>query len=271
MKEKAKSQIERIENFISEHYEIRYNIVSNNFEYLKLDENNNKWSELNENDILIDLLKNNYKISQAVLVALLKSDFIEHFNPIKHYFENLPKWDGKTDYIGQLSKYIEVKDNDKERFIRNFKKAFIRNVASSLGIALNKQAFILSHTKQNSGKTTFIRWLCPPDLSPYITEELELNKDGLISLATNFMINLDELSTLSKKDINSLKSVISKDTIKVRLPYDRREKTIKRRCNFWGSTNEAEFLSDATGNVRWVCFELNGSTGICVNTGPVYH
>ena len=62
---------------------------------------------------------------------------------------------------------------------------------------------------------------------------------------------------LSKKDINHLKSVMSKDEIKTRLPYDKRASVLKRRCSFVGSTNNEEFLSDETGNVRWICFAIN--------------
>ncbi len=256
MKKSNKSKIQQAQDFIEKNYKIRYNVVSNRFEYLKLHKEPKEWTDLNENDVLIDLLKNHYQISQNILIALLKSDFVEKYNPLKDYFENLPKWNGKTDYIKKLSEYIRIKPEDKERFERNFKKMFLRSIASSLEIALNKQAFIIVHNKQNSGKSTFLRWLCPPKLQPYYTEEIGLDKDSLIALAENFIINLDELSTLSKKDINELKSVMSKDAIKVRLPYDKRTSVLKRRCNFVGSTNETEFLSDATGNVRWVCFEI---------------
>jgi len=252
-----KSNLEKALNFIKKKYKVRFNIVSNVFEFINLDKKETEWSELNENAIYIDLKFNHFNISQSDLVALLKSDFVEKYNPISDYFENLPKWNGKTDYIKQLSEYIDIKESDKQRFQKNLKKMLLRSVASGLEVALNKQAFIIVHNKQNSGKSTFLRWLCPPKLQPFYTEEIGLDKDSLIALAENFIINLDELSTLSKKDINELKSVMSKDAIKVRLPYDKRASVLKRRCNFVGSTNETEFLTDATGNVRWVCFEIN--------------
>lgn len=256
MKALNKSKIEQAQDFIKKNYKIRYNVISNRFESVNLNKESKIWAELNENDIYIDLKFKHYSISQSDLIALLKSDLVEKYNPIKEYFENLPIWNGETDYIKKLTEYIEVKEKDKERFERNFKKMLLRSIASSLEVSLNKQAFILVHAKQNSGKSTFLRWLCPPDLKEYYTEEIGLDKDSLIALSENFIINLDELSTLSKKDINELKSVMSKDAIKVRLPYDKRTSILKRRCNFVGSTNETEFLTDATGNVRWVCFEI---------------
>jgi predicted P-loop ATPase len=141
-------------------------------------------------------------------------------------------------------------------FNTQFKKMFVRTVASALGIKLNKHAFILVHDQQNSGKSTFLRWLCPRALSNHYIEDIGFDKDSLIALAENFIINLDELSTLSKKDINHLKSIMSKDEIKTRLPYNKRASVMKRRCSFVGSTNNEEFLSDETGNVRWICFTI---------------
>ena len=42
--------------------------------------------------------------SQANLKALVDSDYAKPFNPFVHYFTSLKPWDGKTDYIGQLTK-----------------------------------------------------------------------------------------------------------------------------------------------------------------------
>jgi predicted P-loop ATPase len=203
---------------------------------------------------------------------LLKSDFIEVYNPFTEYFNNLPQWDSKTDYISFLASF--VKTSDRQRFDSHFKKWLVRVVACALvdGI-FNKQAFILVHDKQNSGKSTFCRFLCPPVLQNYIAENLSIDKDSRILLCRNILINLDELSTLSKVEINSLKSLFSKDKINERLPYDRRNFILPRRCSFIGSTNQVEFLNDETGSVRWLCFvidEIDWSYSQKVNIDMVY-
>lgn len=133
----------------------------------------------------------------------------------------------------------------------------VRCIACALDDSVfNKQAFILIHENQNSGKSTFCRWLCPPFLKDYIAENINTDKDSLIALATNFIINMDELATLSKADKNTLKSFLSKDKVNVRMPYDAKTTIKPRRANFIGSTNKDEFLTDETGSVRWLCFEL---------------
>lgn len=248
--------ITRVEAYINRRYIIRYNVISNQFQS-RANNDEDKFELMNENNILRDLRTHHFNYPMSNLIELLKSDFVPKYNPIREYFENLPKWDGHTDHIANLAKYIELEDeSDRERFKRMFRKMFVRSIACSFEEAFNKHAFILVHEQQSSGKTTFLRWLCPDALKDYYTEHLSLDKDGMIALTENFIINMDELSTLSKYEINSLKSLLSKDKVKVRIPYERRPSILQRRCNFIGSTNRREFLTDETGNVRWICFVI---------------
>ncbi len=240
--------------FIAEHYQIRNNIVTN--EYECREKGAESFEMLNENNIFIKMQFSGLNISLNNLVALLKSDFIERFDPFREYFGNLPYWDQKTDYIASLAQFVKTKD--RIRFDLHFKKWLVRVVACALDDSyFNKQAFILVHDRQNSGKSTFCRFLCPSALANYIAENLSIDKDSRILLTRNLLINLDELSTLSKVEINSLKSLFSKDKINDRLPYDRRNSIIPRRCSFVGSTNQTEFLNDESGSVRWLCFVID--------------
>jgi len=251
-------QITRVEKFIKNHYEIRYNEVSNQFEYQIIADDEPKWIQLNENTIYRHLQKSFIRYSISDLLSLLKSDFTSVCNPIKEYFQNLEPWDQKTDYIQMLSKYIVLHNPkvDGDRFGRMLKKMFVRSIACGFEVQYNKQAFVFVSEKQNFGKTYFMRWLMPEKLKEYYTENINLDKDSLIALTENFIINMDELSSLTRFEVNSLKSIMSKDLVKVRVPYDRRPSLLRRRCNFVGSTNKTEFLNDETGNTRWICFNI---------------
>lgn len=135
----------------------------------------------------------------------------------------------------------------------------MRCVACSLDDQyFNKQALILVQDKQNSGKSTLTRFLTPTDLSEYQTENISIDKDSLIALCQNFIIIQDELSTLNRQEINAQKSLMSRSYVKVRHPYDRKPLMEPRRASIIGSTNKAEFLTDDTGSVRWLCFTLTG-------------
>lgn len=260
VKEKAKTNGNKFHlamKYITEHYEVRYNTVSTEFEYKLKEEADYK--NMNENDIFINMQLEGVALSLNNLMALLKSDFVQKYNPFFEYFQSLALWDRKTDYIHGLASYVTVGERDRKRFDIHFKKWMVRTVRCALVDSyFNKQAFILVHDKQNSGKSTFCRFLCPPALKDYIAENLSVDKDSRILLTTNLIINLDELSTLSKLEINALKSLFSKDKINDRLPYDRRNSIIPRRASFIGSTNQSEFLNDESGSVRWLCFNIEG-------------
>ena len=242
------------ETYLNEKYKFRYNNVSNKFEYKEKTED--KYKELNENNLYIKLQKSNINISINNLVALLKSDFINEFNPFLEYFNSLPKWDNQTDYIEELISHLKTKN--KARLSLHFKKWIVRAVRNAIDDNyFNKQAFVLVSNKQNSGKSTFCRFLCPPKLQDYIVENIGTDKDSLIAITENFLINLDELSTAEKNEINAFKSMFSKDKVKARLTYDKRASVHFRRANFVGSTDRWEFLTDENGSVRWLCFDID--------------
>jgi predicted P-loop ATPase len=93
-------------------------------------------------------------------------------------------------------------------------------------------------------------------LEAYYTENVSLDKDGIIAICKNFLVNLDELVGVAKADVNTLKSFISKSSVNVRLPYAKKAELMERICSFCGSTNRTDFLTDETGNVRWLIFEV---------------
>jgi predicted P-loop ATPase len=245
------------ENYLNKNYEIRHNIISNEIEISKIDSKD--WSELNENTLWIEMQKKSIKVPSSTLEKILRSDFVPKFNPFIDYFNALPIWDKTVDYITQYADYIKLSpDEDKEQYNYHFKKWCVRSVkCATIDNYFNKNAFVISDEGkgQNIGKTTWIRNLCPKTLSNYIKDDLPKDeKDAKISLTQNFIVNLDELASLSRQEINTLKSLFSADKIKVRFPYDKKDSVVRRVANFIGSTNLSTFLHDETGSVRWLCF-----------------
>ena len=52
------------------------------------------------------------------------------------------------------------------------------------------------------------------------------------------------------KDVEAMKSFITRSVDKYRQSYDRRASEYPRQCIFIGTTNDYEFLADKTGNRR---------------------
>jgi predicted P-loop ATPase len=255
-KSSRKQEHQQLEAYLTKHFLFRTNEITGSIEFRRQVEGNT-WEELNEFNIYRQLRLEGFNINLNELIYLLKSDYVDRYNPFLSFFTSLPIWSaGMLDYIGLLCSYVKVWQAD--RFRLHFTKWMVRAVKCALEEQYcNKNAIILVHEQQNSGKTTFIRFLCPPALKQYITENISFDKDSLIALVENFLINLDELATFSRVEINALKSILSKSFVKERHPFERKAKKLPRRASFIGSTNMTEFLSDPTGNVRWIPFEIS--------------
>lgn len=247
-------KIIQVQEHLEERYKFRLNIVSNDIEIKTKD--STTYELMNENTIIIDMLRAGFKGIDKDFKWLMRSDFVKQYDPFLEYFDTLEKWDGKTDYILKLCDYITVKDA--KWFYEMLKKHLVRTVACGVGaIPFNKHCFVF-HGKQNDGKSSFVRFLAKP-FSEYYTENIDFeNKDALIALCSNIIINLDELAVLSRTDINRAKSMFTAEKIKVRRPYESKPTTAKRRASFFASTNDDEFLTDPTGNVRWLVMKIYG-------------
>ncbi len=241
------------ENILSDKISIYQNIVTDEYHYIIKNGDGSKHS-LNIY-ILEKLLSDqgyNFKNGQAQ--TYLKSANITKFDPIKNYFDSLNKWDG-ADYISNLCDYISMPDTDKEMFRSIFKKFLVKCISCALGFSVNRHVLVLCGKKQESGKSTFLRWLCPPDLEAYYSETpIRGNTDDHLRLNRTFFYNLEELQSLSKSDINALKAYISTKDTNERVPYDRISLSRPRRTNFIASTNRETFLTDESGNTRWLVF-----------------
>lgn len=248
-----KNKFTDAEDYLSKKYDFRRNILSLEIEIRNKGDDHETYRPVNENSLYRELQHFGNTISLANIVAILRSDFVTDFDPIRTYFEGL-KWDQQS-HIDKLADY--VKANEPEEWKNHFKKHIVRTVRCAIdNDYFNKQALIIVHPSQNSGKSTFIRFLCPPELAAYIAEDVTTDKDSRILLVKNFIINLDELDKLNKQEIAAVKSFISKNQINERLPFDRKNSVLKRRASFFGSTNKEELLDDPTGSVRWLCFEI---------------
>jgi predicted P-loop ATPase len=246
-----KPDIVKVELWLKKSWDFLQNEVTQMTEFKP--KNADKWVEVNTDTIFRKLQHVGFKFGLDKLKSLLKSDFVPTYHPFIDYFEKLEPWDGVTDYIEELANYVNVTDND--FFKAQFKKALVRCIACSLYGKENRIVFTLVGEKQSTGKSTFLRFLNPFGNLYYTEAPLRNNKDSEFAFSENFTYNLEELSSLSNMDVNRLKSIISTASIKERKAYAVNATQQPRRCNFWGSTNKTEFLTD-TENTRWLCFDL---------------
>lgn len=239
-----------IQIWLLKRYEFKLNIVSAQAEMSEV--GLNTFIQVNPDEIYRQTSTARFKYSLTDIKSLLRSDFVKSYDPILDYFRET-NYDGK-DHISELAKYITT---DKPEFwISQFKKSLVRSVGCGLGKKENRIVMVLYGKKQETGKTTFIRFLNPWGTAKYFTESPIIGgnqKDTEIRFSENFIYNIEELAGLTRIDINKLKADISKSSIKERRSYAAFEVSAPRRCNFWASTNQKEFLHDDE-NTRWLVF-----------------
>ena len=245
----------RMKEILGKKYDFRFNVVKSYVEYsLK---SKNFWNPLiKDGQLFVDLceIEESNRFHSTSISKLLDSEFVKEYHPFKEYYKGLGEWDGQ-DYIKDYCSYVGAVDS--EDFYTQFKKWLVRAVKTAIDPKyFNKQAFIIVNPKQNTGKTSWCRFLVPLSLSEYITEHFEASKDGRIAMCRNLLVNLDELEEWNRKDISLFKSALSAENINERLPYARNASFLVRTCSFIGSTNQKDFINDETGSVRWLCFDI---------------
>lgn len=115
--------------------------------------------------------------------------------------------------------------------------------------------------KQGCGKSTVVKWLALNDAYYGDISSIE-GKDALENIQGVWMCELSELLAMVKtKDVEAMKSFITRTTDRFRESYGRRTKEYPRSCVFIGTTNDYQFLSDKTGNRRYLPVELNIKMG----------
>ena len=255
----------RVEDYLNRKYEFLWNEILKDCFYREKPEHQGEepqpFKKVEIGNLWRELARHGFKYSLSNLECTLCSDFVTRFNPIASYFDKLPKWDGKTDYIEELCKHVVLEnetDEEIKRLYTMFKKWLVRCIRCALGGAINREVIMFKSDEQRIGKTQFFRYLAPKDLKDYYMENPEIgNKDALISLTENLIINFDEYDKYLKEgNLPVMKSYISQDEPKVRAPYGRKQEKIKRICSCVASTNINDFLRDETGNTRYICFDI---------------
>ena len=123
---------------------------------------------------------------------------------------------------------------------------------------VNHQVLVLIG-RQGIFKTTWLEHLIPPHLRAYackLANSNDLNKDERLRIAEFGLISLDEIDSMNNRELNQLKSVITATDVNERAAYAYTKERRVRLASFCASGNRRDFLTDITGNRRWLPFEV---------------
>ena len=213
------------------------------------------------NDIVCDCsAQNGLQITAREVLAVLQSHRIPDVHPLRDYVLNCRSYtDDQPDWIAWLAEQVKVRGGESEQqlWVKTFRKWFVAMVASWLKDEVVNQQVLVLIGKQGIFKTTWLEHLLPPELRAYsckMANSTQLNKDERLRIAEYGLIALDEIDAMSAKELNVMKSVITASDISERAAYGYTKERRIRLASFCASGNKQEFLTDLTGNRRWLPF-----------------
>src|SRR6516225_2574115 len=186
----------------------------------------------------------NQNTYDAVRLACLSNQF----DPVVDYLDGL-KHDGEPRIDTWLTVYLGAEDNTLNRAIG--RKMLIGAVRRAHEPGCKFDYVVVLEGAQGSGKSTALRILAG-DANFSDAEILSADSRGQQELIVGVWIfELSELAGLRKTDVEKVKMFASKTCDSARPAYGRSRVDRPRRCIFVGTTNDAEYLQDATGNRRF--------------------
>lgn len=212
----------------------------------------------NADDSMLRNYVENYIVDIAqtrVNDALVQSAMHCAVDPLVSFLDSLV-WDGTPRIATALHEYLGVEQS--EWSARVMKHWLVGAVSRGYEPGCKFDEMLLLYGDQGAGKSTFISRFCPD--SEFFLENLTRidDKDALQVLRGKWICCFDELLAQKRNDMRELcKSFLVSRVDTFRPSYGRRFENHKRRCVFAGSTNERYFLTDRTGNRRYLPVTCN--------------
>ena len=245
------------------------------------------WREMTKHDInsIVCHCAQEYdaNITSREVMTALQSDLIPDVHPLREYVLSCGEWtEEQPDWIDIIARQVRtlgphltspsrggnepestlpLEGGDGEGLLWRtcFKKWFVAMVASWMkDEVVNHQVLVLIG-RQGIYKTTWLEHLIPPHLRAYackLANSNELNKDERLRIAEFGLISLDEIDSMNNRELNQLKSVITATDVNERAAYAYTKERRVRLASFCASGNRRDFLTDITGNRRWLPFEV---------------
>lgn len=168
---------------------------------------------------------------------------------------------GEKDYIRELAQTVRVKGGEQEQKLWHLylKKWLVGMVASWISEDVVNNVILVLIGEQGAYKTTWFNYLLPPPLKQYFytkTNANRMSKDDILTLAQYALVCCEELDTMRPAELNQLKAAVTMPSIDERAAYAHYHEHRKHIASFCGTGNNTQFLSDPTGNRRWLPFEV---------------
>ena len=213
-------------------------------------------------------------ISAQTFRSALMSNCIPEFNPLTDYLDEAVKAvninPDEPSYIDQVAGMVHVTYTPQSPLSPEgglsslwrtcFRKWFVSMVASWMDVKVVNHQMLVLIGPQGIFKSTWLDALIPEALVSYRCRQSGTNfsdKDEQLRCAEFAMVNYDEFDRLSSSDLDNLKSLITTPDVSIRAPYGSTKERRVRIASYCASGNKFQFLTDQTGNRRFLPFYVS--------------
>lgn len=208
-------------------------------------------------------LENRYGITgrDKIAGALMLVSEQHRFNEVRDYLQSL-SWDGMHRIETSLHDYLGAADNEYVRAVA--RKSMAAGVARVMTPGCKYDYVPVFTGPQGIGKTTFLKTL---GIS-WHSDSLQSfrGKDAAEMIQGIWIVEIGEMTGYSKSDDNEIKQFLSRCDDVYRQPYGRHTGRFPRKCIFFGTCNDHDFLKDPTGSRRFWPVDV----GICAPTRSIW-
>ena len=168
------------------------------------------------------------------------------FDPLVDYLNGI-EWDGESRIDSWTRDVMGAEQTPiNQEFGRRF---LISAVARALSPGCKADSSLILEGQQGIGKSRLVAALAN---GFSMDDHLDMKtKEGAVSIQGSWIVELCELTSLKRSDLENYKAFITRRDDKVRPAYSRTTISWPRRCVFIGTTNANEYLADDSGNRRF--------------------
>lgn len=253
----ADSKLEDLQNFLSDKFDFRFNVLTEMPEYKAKDEKRFRMIDKRVmNTLCLEAMTNGIDCKDADVKRFIFSERIHTHHPFKDYLNALPEWDG-TDRVTMLAARV----SGQSFWINGFHRWMLGMVAQWLEFpsrCANSVAPLLVSIEQGMCKSTFCSMLLPEELQRFYTDKFEITSTSGCEqkLSTFGLINMDEFDRYTEKMMATLKNLMQMKRLNYRKCFRAYYSDLPRIASFIGTSNEKALLTDASGSRRFLCIEI---------------
>lgn len=208
-----------------------------------------EWTDADDDGLLIYIEKLLGIRTKTIVTSALNECWAQHpFHPVKDYLSHLI-WDGTPRIETIFQRFLGAEDTEYTKKVAIL--MFVAAVARIMEPGVKYDNVVVFVGVQGIGKSAFTKILA---------HNPEWYTDNLGNLADRaaveviqgaWIVEMGELSSLKRTEIETVKAFISRSSDRVRMAYGKHAETYRRSCIFIGTTNNTDFITDETGARRF--------------------